>query len=53
MIPYGQKDFPHQARPQADPYDIHKELTAMKILPACAADTAKIYRIMTEARSLA
>ena len=30
MIPYGQKDFPHQARPQADPYDIHKELTAMK-----------------------
>ena len=53
MIPYGQKDFPHQVRPQADPYDIHKELTAMKILPACAADTAKIYRIMTEARSLA
>ena len=53
MIPYGQKDFPHQARPQADPYDTHKELTAMNILPACAADTAKIYRIMTEARSLA
>ncbi|MFQ8732449.1 MAG: hypothetical protein ACLSAC_19675 [Enterocloster bolteae] len=25
----------------------------MNILPACAADTAKIYRIMTEARSLA
>ena len=53
MIPYGQKDFPHQVRPQADPYDTHKELTAMNIQTACAADTAKIYRIMTEARSLA
>ncbi len=31
MIPYGQKDFPHQARPRPIRMISIKELTAMKI----------------------